>query len=135
MAVIGTPPGTGPQLVDGIWLAAVAATQNETFTSGISAAGTTQATSTPIPSAFALVEIDTVPGSSGVSLPFAFTGVEIQLINSTSTTVIVYPSIANNPITGIQDTVNGATSVSVTGVSGGTVSALVCAKNGKWFLK
>lgn len=132
---VGTPPGNGPQLIDGTFINAMCSTLNETTASGIVAAGTTQATATLIPAAIALVEVDTVPGSSGISLPFAFLGTEIQVINSTSTTMVVYPNVANNPITAAQDTINGASSVSVTGVSGGTVSALVCAKNGKWFLK
>lgn len=134
-AVVGTPPIAGPALQDGVWLNGLAGGLNESYQAGIAAAGTTQATATVIPSGIALVEIDTVPASSGAALPSAIAGTEIQIFNSTATTVKFYPSVANNPITGIQDTINGATSLTVTGVGGGTVSALMCAKNGVWAAK
>lgn len=134
-AVIGTPPIAGPGLIDGIWLNALAAGQNETYQAGITAAGTTQATATQLPAGLALIEIDTVPASSGVNLPPAFAGTEIQVFNSTGTTIKFYPTVANNPITAAQDTINGATFLQVTGVGGGTVSAFMCAKNGVWAAK
>ena len=132
---VGTPPGTGPQLVDGLWLQGLAGGQNNTYQAGIVAAGTTQATAAPLPSGIELVEIDTVPASSGVRLPSAIAGTELSVFNSTGTTLLFYPSILNNPVTGVQDTINGATSFSVTGVGGGTTSWFACAKNGVWSAK
>jgi hypothetical protein len=136
-AIVGTPPpaGSGPGLVDGVWLNGLAGGLNETYQAGVSAAGTTQATATQLPASIALIQIDTVPASSGVNLPPAFAGTEIQVFNSTATTIKFYPPVANNPITAAQDTINGAASLSVTGVAGGTVSAFMCAKNGVWAAK
>jgi hypothetical protein len=137
VALTGTPPtpSNGFGMVDGAWLNGLAGGQNETYQSAISAAGTTQATATVVPAGIALVEVDTVPASSGIALPSAIAGTEIQIFNSTATTMKIYPSVANNPVTGVQDTINGGTSLTVTGASGGTVSALMCAKNGVWGAK
>lgn len=128
-------PGNSNSLVDGTWLLGLAGQINELYQSGITAAGTTQATATPIPAATGLIEIDTVPASSGVRLPSAIAGTEIQIFNSTSTALVFYPNLANNPITGVQDTINGGTSVSDTGHSGGFITAFMCAKNGVWGAK
>jgi nicotinamide mononucleotide (NMN) deamidase PncC len=131
-------PGNSNSLIDGTWLLGLAGQQNELYQSGITAAGTTQATATSLPAGIGLIEIDTVPASSGVRLPSCIAGTEIQSFNTTSTTLLYYPNLANNPITGAQDTINGGTSFSVTGVSGpptGTVTAFMCAKNGVWGAK
>lgn len=133
----GTPPtpSNGPGLIDGTWLNGLAGGQNESYQSGIVAAGTTQATATQLPASVAIIEVDTVPANSGVNLPPALQGTEFTVFNSTSTTLKFYPSVANNPVTNVQDTINGATSLTVTGASGGTVSVFVCAKNGIWAAK
>jgi hypothetical protein len=133
----GNPPtpSNGPGLVDGAWLNGLAGGQNESYVSGIKAAGTTQATCTPLPASIAIIEIDTVPASSGVCLPSALQGTEFTVFNSTGTTLLYYPAVANNPVTAAQDTINGGTSFSVTGVSGGAVSVFVSAKNGVWGAK
>jgi hypothetical protein len=132
---VGTPPGNGPQLIDGTWVNGLAGGRNETYQSGISAAGSTQATATQLPSGISLIEIDTVPGSSGAALPFCYPGSEFSIFNSTSTTIVFYPNVLNNPLTAAQDTINGSSSLSVSGVSGGTVSWFSCAKAGKWAAK
>src|SRR5258707_10331172 len=75
LAVVGTPPGTGPQLVDGAWLNGLAGGSNYTFQSGIAAAGTTQATATQLPAGIYFVEVDTVPSGAGVNFPAFFPGV------------------------------------------------------------
>ena len=136
-AATGTPPipSNGFGQVDGTWLNGLAGGQNESYISGIKAAGTTQATATQLPASTAIIEIDTVPASSGVNLPPALAGTEFTVFNSTSTTLLFYPAVANNPVTSAQDTINGGTSLSVTGASGGTVSVFVCAKNGVWAAK
>lgn len=135
IALTGTPPGTGPALVDGLWLQGLSSGTNNTYVSGIKAAGTTQATATQLAAGIYFTEIDTVPASSGVALPEAVAGTELLISNTTSTTIVLYPAIANNGLTAAQDTINGSTSLSVTGVSGGTVSDCFSAKNGVWMCK
>lgn len=133
-AVIGTPPGTGPELVDGAWLNGLAAGHNRTAQYGFSAAGSTQATSTQLPTRIALMQVDTTAGSTGVALPPALSGMFISLYNNGASTLTVYPSINNNPVTLAQDTINSATSF-----SGGVAThvALNCfaAKTGIWACK
>lgn len=131
---VGIPPGSGPQEVDGVWLNGLAAGLNATYQSGITAAGTTQGTATQLAGGFTLMELDTVPGSSGVALPAAFAGTEISIYNNTATTAAVYPLIANNPITGTQDTINNGTNFSG-GISGHAGAFFFCAKNGVWAAK
>jgi len=133
---VGTPPLAGMEqgLVDATWLLGIAAGQNETFQSGITAAGTTQAGATQLPSGIALIEIDTAPANAGVALPFAIAGTEIGVFNATSSTTLkYYPNVANNPLTGAQDTINGATSVTTPGAQ--SVTWFSCAKNGIWGAK
>lgn len=127
---VGTPPTQGPQLIDGTWANGVVNGYNYSFQSGISAAGTTQATATVLPAGVFLIEVDTVGGSTGVSLPPCLAGTLLRIFNATSTTLTVYPAVANNPITGIQDTIANTTS--------GTIltqaqAAFSCPSNGKWF--
>jgi hypothetical protein len=135
-AVTGIQPqsGNSNSLIDGTWLLGLAGQQNELYQSGISAAGTTQATATSLPAGIGLIEIDTVGASSGVRLPSCIAGTEIQAFNSTSTTLAYYPSLANNPVTGVQDTINGTTIFNPT-ISSPTVTAFMCAKNGIWGAK
>lgn len=130
----GIPPqsNAGPLLPDGAWLQGLANGQNSSFVSGITAAGTTQATATQLAPNFRMVSIDTVPASSGVALPPAVPGTEILLNVSVNVTIVLYPSILNNPLTGAQDTINGGSSLSVAGVSGGTSRVIFCAKLGSW---
>lgn len=130
-AVTGQPPltGMGPGLVDAQWLNGIAGGTNYTFQSGISAAGTTQATSTPLAAGIYLYEIDTAAASSGVSLPPCIAGTQSVIYNNGLSTLTIYPSIANNPITTAQDTINNATSLSL---SSHTSTAPACAKNGVW---
>jgi len=129
----GIPPNLGPLLADGAWLQGLANGQNSSYISGIAAAGTsTQAGATQLPPNFRMIQIDTVPANSGVALPPAVPGTEILLFNSTGTTMVIYPSILNNPLTNAQDTVNGGASLSVTGVAGGAARVLFCAKLGAW---
>jgi hypothetical protein len=133
--VIGTPPGTGPALVDGVWLAGLAGGQNETYQSGISAAGSTQAGATQLPAGIALIEVDTASANQGLALPEAVAGTELSVYVSVNATVKFYPSVPNNALTGAQDTINGATSITVTGAAAGTVTWFSCAKNGAWSAK
>jgi hypothetical protein len=130
---VGTPPGTGFQLVDGIWLTGLAGGQNETYQSGLAAAGSTQATATQIPSGIGIVEIDS--GTGGVALPSAFPGMEITLYNNSGSGLTLYPNVQNNPITGAQDTINNGTTIASGVFINGYVAFLMCAKAGKWAFK
>lgn len=129
-AVTGIPPGTGPSLIDGRWLNALAGGVNYSFASGIAAAGTTQATSTPLPTMARLISVDTVAAGAGVSLPPAIAGTQISLYNSSANTLTIYPSIINNPKTGVQDTIDSTlTSETIASHQHGF---LFCAKTGNW---
>jgi hypothetical protein len=128
----GTPPGTGFQMVDGAWLNGLAGGVNNAYISGLTAAGTTQATCTPLPAGYYLMEADTVSASTGFCLPFAYQGADMLFYNNGAQTVTIYPSIANNPITAAQDTINNTTSVTV---ASHTSEAFSSAKNGVWFAK
>lgn len=131
---VGIPPGTGPQLIDGIWAQGVAAGLNSTYISGITAAGSTQSGAFQLSPGFALVEIDTASSAQGVALPEAVAGMEITIFNNTAqTNLVVYPAIANNQLTGAQDTINNASSFTMG--SARTPYLFSCAKNGVWSAK
>lgn len=130
-AVTGNPPtpATGPGLVDGSWLNGLAGGQNQTFQSGISAAGTNQATATQLPAGIALISVDTVASSTGVALPPCIPGTELSVYNNGAQTLTFYPTVANNPATGAQDTINNATSTTTTTH---TSKYFYCPKSGVW---
>lgn len=130
-ATVGNPPVNGYQLPDGTWLLGVAADQNNSYQSGIAAAGSGQSTAVQVPSGIALVEIDS--GTGGYALPSALAGTEVIVYNNSGATLTAYPNVKNNPITGSQDTINGSTSLG--SLATGTSSVFGCAKNGVWFAK
>lgn len=132
LAVVGTPPIGGPALVDGAWLNGIVGGQNYSYQSGITAAGTTQATATALPSGIYLVELDTVAASTGAALPSCLQGTQIFLYNNGAQTLTVYPAVANNPVTAAQDTINNTTSVTV---ASHVSEYFFCAKNGVWAAK
>jgi hypothetical protein len=129
---IGTPPGTGPGLVDGAWLNALAGGLNNTYISGLTGAGTNQATGAQIPSGYYSVEADTVASGTGFNLPPALPGTDLLFYNNGANTATIYPAVANNPVTGAQDTINNGTSITV---ATHTSQAFTCAKAGVWFSK
>jgi hypothetical protein len=129
-AAVGTPPGTGPGLVDGAWLNGLAGGQNYTYQSGITAAGTTQATATALPTNIYLIEIDTVAASTGVNLPPCLPGTQMQIYNNGAQTLTIYPAVANNPLTAAQDTINNATSITL---ASHVATSPACAKAGNWY--
>jgi hypothetical protein len=130
MAMVGTPPGTGPGLVDGAWLNGLASGMNYTYQYGITAAGTTQATATALPTGIFLIEIDTAAASTGVNLPPCIPGTQLQIYNNGAQTLTIYPAVANNPLTSAQDTINNSTTLSLTSH---TAISPACAKAGVWF--
>jgi len=121
--------------VDQGWLYSLSGGRNQTFQSGVAAAGTTQATATQLSGGVKLIEIDTVPASSGVALPSALAGTMLVVYNATTTNIKFYPSVANNPNTGAQDTINGATSVTTSQGSAVASFVFMCAKDGVWAMK
>lgn len=135
-AVTGVPPtpGQGPLLPDGNWLLGVANGVNFSYQSGITAAGTTQATATQLPAATNMVEVDTTASSTGVALPPALPGTNIQLYNNGANTLSVYPTVPNNPVTSAQDTINNGTSFSG-GVATHVLIDCFAAKAGIWACK
>jgi hypothetical protein len=134
-ALVGTapPPGSGPALVDGVWLNGLAGGLNNLYQSGITAAGTTQATATQLPSGILLVEVDTAAASTGVNLPPCIPGTEVNLYNNGANPLAVFPAVANNPITAAQDTINNA--VSFAGPASHVSAFFFCAKAGVWAAK
>src|ERR1700731_1463542 len=130
VAAVGTPPGTGPGLVDGAWLNGLAGGQNYTYQSGITAAGTTQATATQLPTNIYLIEIDTVASSTGVNLPPCIPGTQMQIYNNGANTPPIYPAVPNNPITAAQDTINNGTSITL---ASHVATSPACAKAGVWY--
>ena len=132
-AVIGVPPGTGPGLTDGAWLNGLAAGHNRTFVAGLTAIGTTQATSLQLTPQIKLYEIDTAAAGTGVALPAAVAGgIEASIFNNGANIVTVFPQITNNPVTAAQDVINGGTSTALT-----PTSSLACfvARAGRWSCK
>jgi hypothetical protein len=135
---VGTPPLAGMEegLVDANWLRGLAATQNEASIFGLAAPNANvQATATPIPSGFALVQVDSAVATGSVVLPFAASGTEIQIINNTAVQVNVFANAALNPLTGALDTINALANVAAFLAAANSIFAFACAKNGKWGAK
>lgn len=131
MAAVGQPPVQGFQTPDGTWLLGLSNGQNYSYQSGLSAAGTTQATSTQLPAAIYLMEVDTAAASSGVAVPPCVPGTQFVLYNNGAQTLTIYPAIANNLLTAAQDTINNGTSYSG-GLASHASIAFACAKAGNW---
>jgi len=132
-ALVGTqPPAMGFNLTDSQWLLGLAGGLNNIYVYGLTAAGTTQATCSQIPSGDYLVEIDTAAASSGMCLPTSVAGTDMLVYNNGAQTVTIYPAVANNPATGAQDTINNTTSVTITSHNSQAFSS---AKTGIWFSK
>lgn len=131
MAATGIAPQNGFGMVDGTWLNGIANGQNYSYQSGITAAGTTQATATQLPAGVYLLEVDTAAASTGVAMAPCIPGVQSTLYNNGAQTLTIYPAVANNPLLSpaAQDTINNATSITLTSH---TQIAFSCAKAGVW---
>ena len=116
-ATVGTAPlfNTGYQLVDGQWLLGLASGSNYTVQYNIVAhAGGGQSACTPLPPGIAFYSVDTVVSNNdSVCLPFASAGTDIQIANNTAQTLGIYGLSANDPATGVADTINGTAGSSV----------------------
>ena len=134
---VGQPPlpATGPGLVDGTWLNGLAGGANVLGIFGITVTGATSATAFQLSPGFRLYQVDTAPTSNGaVNLPLCSPGEDVTVINNSSNTIFVFPSLLVNSLTSTQDTLDGVNS------AGGAINVLTtsaaefyCAKNGKWF--
>lgn len=127
---IGNIPVGEEQLIDGRFVNGITQGHNLISQSGITAAGTNQATATQLSDRIAILEVDTSSASTGVALPPALNDMAISLYNNTANNITVYPSIANNPTTSAQDTINNTTSYTLNAHVG---IGFTCAKNGNWF--
>lgn len=134
---VGTPPGTGPGLVDGAWLAGLAGGGNLTAQSGLAAPNAnSQATATVIPPGIYLVEVDSSVATGSVVLPPAVAGTELALINNGTGVLNVFADPTINQLTGALDTINNvANGTAVATVTAPSTTWYSCAKNGKWFSK
>lgn len=133
-ATTGTPPvaNGGPSLIDNSWLLGLAGDSNRLAVSGLTAAGTNQATAAQLPCGNNLVEADTVSSGTGLALCWAYQGASLQFYNNGSNNVVIYPNAVNNPLTAAQDTINNTTSVTV---NAHTAEIFFAAKNGVWAAK
>jgi hypothetical protein len=136
-AAQGLAPQLGFELPEGKWLLGIVQGFNWTYKSGISAAGTTQATSTQLSAGIFLEEVDTSTVSTGlgVALPSCLQGSSLILGNNTANTITVYPSIANNPITSAQDVILVGSQATSTTITTYAADTFWCAKNGVWIVK
>ena len=132
---IGNIPVGEEQLIDGTFVNGITQGHNLVFKNGIAAAGTTQAGATQLPDRVAVMMIDTAGASTdGVALPPALAGSGhfLFLYNNTSQNCVVYPTVANNAVTGIQDTINSSTSFALNAHVAGI---FFCGENGIWAAK
>lgn len=128
-------PATGPGLVDGTWLRALAGGQNQSFLSSATALGTTQATAFVIKSGIQLVAFGSVPSGTGASMPPALPGSCIIVFNhDAANTLTVYPAVKNNPTTGNQDVfqVSGGSAATTSTIAHGGSTRYCSATAGLW---
>lgn len=133
-AVVGTPPGSGPGLADGVWLNGLAAGQNQSYQNGITAkASGTQTTCTNLTPGIYLNQVDTVTTTSdSICLPFAIAGTNIQIRNNGAQTVAIFAQSGTNTLTASTDTINNASNSSSYTVIAQNSADCFTAKNGSW---
>lgn len=131
-AVVGQVPFPGFQAVDGTWLLGIAGGTNYTYQSGITAAGTNQATATQLSAGIAMFEIDTVASSTGVALPQCVAGTQLDIRNAGASTLSIYGSATVNALTAANDTINATAGSTAYTILTNTNATFFCAKNGAW---
>lgn len=135
-ATFGTPPtpATGPGLVDGTWLNALAGGQNRSVVNTLTAhAGGTQAAALQIPSGVSLVGFATVATTGDSALmPFALAGATIMVRNAGAATLNIYANNGTNGATATTDKINGASNATAYTLAADTVAIFFCAKDGAW---
>jgi len=134
LAITGTPPGTGFQLIDGQWINGLAGGQNFAFQSGITAhAGGTQAACQPLTPGVYLYQVDTVvTGGDSICLPFAVAGTNLSLRNAGASIMNIYAQSATNALTGSTDQINNTTNVTAFTLAAQISVECFVAKNGSW---
>lgn len=132
-ATVGQAPlSTGPGLIDGTWLNGLAGGTNNLAQSGITAAGTNQATAFQLPAQVAMLEVDTAASSTGVALPQCVAGTRLWLRNAGASTLSIYGNATQNSLTAANDTINGTAGSSAYTILTNTNAVFFCAKNGAW---
>lgn len=134
IAVVGTPPEFGFQLVDGQWLRGMAGGQNFSFQSGITArAGGTQATCTNITIGVYLVSVDTVASTGDpVCLPFALAGTNLNVRNAGAQQMNLFAQPGTNAATATTDNINGTSNSTNYTLPANNIVECFAAKNGSW---
>ena len=134
-AATGTPPGTGPQLIDGAWLNGLAGGQNYTFQAGITAhSGGTQAACLNLTPGTWMYEVDTV-GAAGdsICLPFAVAGNTLVISNAATTNSMnIFAQPGTNALTGTTDTINNVANATAYALTAANNVDCFVAKNGLW---
>lgn len=93
----------------------------------ISAAGTSQATATPLSAA--INNITTVASGTGVNLPASAPGLSVVVQNSGANPLLVYP------LQGASDTINGAAATSGILLYQGAIGVFNCTTAGAWIVQ
>jgi hypothetical protein len=134
IAVTGLVPGSGPQLIDGLWLNGLASGQNQNYQSGITAhAGGTQAACLILNNGSWLYELDTVASSGdSICLPYAAAGSTLSIRNAGANLANFFAQNTNNPLTAATDTINGQTNTTTFTLTANWVADCFSAKNGAW---
>jgi hypothetical protein len=133
---VGTPPGTGPQLVDGTWLQGLAGGANQSYIAGINLTVNNQNTGYFLPGLLQLAEVDTAVASGSLTLPAAQAGTEITIFNNgTGQTINIFANPHINQLTGALDTIQATSNATATTLANNAVLILYCCKNGLWLFK
>jgi hypothetical protein len=118
---------------DGAWYTSGLATgysitglQTVQFLDAVTAAGTTQATATPLTGS--INTVSTVASGTGVNLPASYGGLAITVINSGANALLVYPA------QGAADTINGLAATNGVSLFPGTAATFNCTSptGGAW---
>jgi hypothetical protein len=112
----------GQWVTDGIGEGQAGSIATTTSQGSITAAGTNQATATPITQA--LANIATTPSGTGVVLPASKAGMQIFLANNGANTLTVYGNSS--------DTINGSATTTITSTS---TLLFFCAVAGNWLTR
>lgn len=115
---------TGAWIVDGTGMGNSGALNTELTVTGISAAGTTQGTATPLSAM--INNVTTVSSGTGVNLPTSAAGLSIVVQNNGANGLLVYPA------QGASDTINGIAATAGVLLLPGSIGIFNCAVAGAW---
>jgi hypothetical protein len=135
-ATVGEPPDSNGSFatISQRWLYALSGGLNHTYQYAITAhAGGTQAAAFVLPSATAMIEVDTVAtNGDSIALPYASQGTILHIRNAGTGTLDIYANPGTNGLTSATDTINGSSNSTAYALSTNTVATFFCAKNGIW---